>query len=134
MACRGIRGAISVDVNDADAIIAATHQLLEHIVAANGLLVQDVASAIFTATPDLDAAYPARAAREMGWVNTPLLCMQEMAVAGSLPRCIRTLVLWNTDLPPDRVRHVYLGRARTLRPDLLPDLSPDLVEEEEGET
>jgi chorismate mutase len=119
MTCRGIRGATSVDANDADTIIAATRELLENIVAANGLSTEDVTSAIFTATPDLDAAYPARAAREMGWLKVPLLCMQEMAVKGSLPRCIRVLVLWNTDLPPDRIRHVYLGRARALRPDLV---------------
>lgn len=119
MAIRGIRGATSVDSNDADTIIAATRELLERIVAANGLRAGDLASVIFTATPDLDAAYPARAAREMGWVYVPLLCMQEMAVAGSLPRCVRVLALWNTDLPPERMRHVYLGQARTLRPDLL---------------
>lgn len=124
MICRGIRGATGVDINDAVAIITATRELLERIVAANDLLVEDVISVIFTATPDLDAAYPARAAREMGWMNTPLLCMQEMVVAGSLPRCIRVLVLWNTDLSPGQVRHVYLDRARALRPDLL----------EEGET
>lgn len=124
MICRGIRGATSVDINDAVAIITATSELLERIVAANNLLVEDVVSVIFTATPDLDAAYPARAAREMGWMNTPLLCMQEMVVVGSLPRCIRVLVLWNTALSPDQVQHVYLGRARALRPDLL----------EEGET
>jgi chorismate mutase len=119
MACRGIRGATGVDANDAGAIISATRELLERIVSANDLPVQDVASVTFSATPDLDAACPARAAREMGWVNTPLLCVQEMAVVGSLPRCVRVLVLWNTDLPPDRVRHVYLGRARVLRPDLV---------------
>ncbi len=124
MICRGIRGATSVDINAAVAIITATRELLERIVAANDLLVEDVISVIFTATPDLDAAYPARAAREMGWMNTPLLCMQEMVVAGSLPRCIRVLVLWNTDLSPDQVQHAYMGRARALRPDLL----------EEGET
>jgi chorismate mutase len=119
MTCRGIRGATGVDANNAETIIAATRQLLERIVAANGLLVEDVVSVIFTATPDLDADYPARAAREMGWAHVPLLCMQEMAVVGSLPRCIRVLVLWNTDLPPDQIRHVYLGRARALRPDLV---------------
>jgi len=124
MICRGIRGATSADINAAVAIITATRELLERIVAANDLLVEDVISVIFTATPDLDAAYPACAAREMGWMNTPLLCMQEMVVVGSLPRCIRVLVLWNTDLSPDLVQHVYLGRARALRPDLL----------EEGET
>ncbi len=128
--CRGIRGAIGVGANDADAIVAATRELLECIVVANDLSVEDVASVIFTATSDLDAAYPARAAREMGWANTPLLCMQEMAIAGSLPCCIRVLVLWNTDRPPGRVRHVYLGRARALRPDLVEDnLVDDLVKE-----
>ena len=114
MICRGIRGATGVDINDAAAIITATRELLERIVAANDLLVEDVVSVIFTATPDLDAAYPARAAREMGWMNTPLMCMQEMVVAGSLPRCIRVLVVWNTDLSSDQVRPVYLGRARAL--------------------
>jgi len=124
MICRGIRGAISVAENSAEAIIVATRELLERIVAANGLSVENVAGVIFTATPDLDAAHPARAAREMGWMSTPLLCMQEMVVTGSLPCCIRVLVLWNTDRPLDQVRHVYLGRARALRPDLV----------EEGET
>jgi len=119
MPCRGIRGATGVDGNDADGIIAAARELLEHIVAANELPVEDVAGVVFTATPDLDAAYPARAAREMGWVNVPLLCVQEMAITGSLPRCVRVLVLWNTERPPDQVRHVYLGRARALRSDLM---------------
>ena len=124
MTVRGIRGATSVDVNDAEPIIAATRELLERIVAANGLATEDVASVIFTATSDLDAAYPARAAREMGWVHVPLLCMQEMAVVGSLPRCIRALVLWNTDRPAGQVRHVYLRRARALRPDLVEEGEP----------
>ena len=119
MTCRGIRGAIGVEVNETGAIISATRELLERIVVVNDLSVEDIASVIFTATPDLDAVYPARAARDMGWVNTPLLCMQEMAVAGSLPRCVRVLVHWNTNLSPDRIRHVYLGRARSLRPDLM---------------
>lgn len=119
MACRGIRGAISVEVNETGAIISATRELLERIVAVNDVSVEDIASVIFTATSDLDAVYPARAARDMGWANTPLLCVREMAVAGSLPRCVRVLVHWNTDLSPDRIRHVYLGRARALRPDLM---------------
>lgn len=122
MSCRGIRGATSVDANDADAITTATRELLERIVALNDLLVDDVASVIFTVTPDLDAAYPARAAHEMGWMNTPLVCMQEMAVSGSLPRCIRVLVLWNTDLHPNQIRHVYLGNACALRPDLMEEV------------
>lgn len=118
MTCRGIRGAITVGENTADAILAATHTLLEQIVTANQLIVDDIASVIFTATPDLDAAYPAVAARNIGWVHTPLLCMQEMAVHRSLPRCIRVLIHWNTDRTPDEIQHVYLGEARKLRPDL----------------
>ena len=124
MTVRGIRGATNVDVNGAESIVAATRELLERIVAANGLATEDVASVIFTATSDLDAAYPARAAREMGWVHVPLLCMQEMAVVGSLSRCIRVLVLWNTDRPAGQVRHVYLRRARALRPDLVEEGEP----------
>ncbi|HBR09765.1 TPA: chorismate mutase [Candidatus Acetothermia bacterium] len=118
MYCRGIRGATSVEENSAAAIVTATRELLERIVALNELRVDDVASVAFTVTPDLDAAYPARAAHEMRWVNTPLSCLQEMAVVGGLPRCIRVLVLWNTDQRPDRIQHVYLRRATALRPDL----------------
>jgi len=117
--CRAIRGAIGVEVNSEDAIMSAARELLERIVTANGLSVEDVASVVFTATPDLDAAYPARAARELGWTSTPLLCMQEMVVAGSMPRCIRVLVHWNTEREPSQIQHVYLGRARVLRPDLV---------------
>ena len=122
--CRGIRGAISVEANDETAIIAATRELLEQIVAANNVVVDDVAYVIFTATPDLDAAYPARAARRMGWTNTPLLCMQEMAVKDSLPSCIRVLVAWNTDLPAGEIQHVYLGRANALRSALMEERNP----------
>jgi chorismate mutase len=123
--CRGIRGATSVEANDAEAIVAATRELLACIVTANDLAVEDVASAIFTATPDLDTAYPALAAREMGWSDVPLLCMQEMAVVGSLPRCIRVLLLWNTNRSADQVQHVYLNQARVLRPDLVPNMEEE---------
>jgi len=118
MTCRGIRGAVCAESNRADAILRATRSLLERVAAANELSKQDLVSAIFTATADLDAVYPARAAREMGWTDVPLLCMQEMAVEGSMERCIRVLIHWNTERPPEAVRHVYLGEARTLRPDL----------------
>jgi chorismate mutase len=124
MTCRGIRGATSVATNSTDAILAATRELLARIVAANGVEVEDVASVIFTATPDLDAVYPARAAREMGWTDTPLFCVQEMAAVAGLPRCIRVLVHWNTDLASRQIKHIYLGEARSLR--------PDLVQEEEA--
>ena len=118
MPCRGIRGAITVEVNERGAMLAATRRLLEQIVAANGVGVDDVASVLFTVTPDLDAVCPAVAAREMGWTATPLLCVQEMAVPGSLPRCIRVLIHWNTERAQADIHHVYLGEARILRPDL----------------
>jgi chorismate mutase len=122
MPCRGIRGAVCVEVNEAGAIVAATRDLLEQMTLANEIAAADVVSVTFTATPDLDTAYPARAAREMGWTTVPLLCMQEMAVAGSLPRCVRILIHWNTERPAEQVRHVYLGKARALRPDLAADV------------
>ena len=119
--CRGIRGAITVPENDAGAILAATRELLEEMIAGNGVREEDVASVTFTATPDLDAAYPAVAARELGWTRAALICVQEMAVAGSLPRCIRVLIHWNTDRANGELRHVYLREARRLRPDLIAD-------------
>ncbi len=118
MRCQGVRGAITVDENTPAAILEATHMLLASMREANAFAVEEIASVIFTATPDLTAAYPAAAAREMGWTETPLLCMQEMAVAGSLPRCIRVLLHWNTDRLPGEIQHVYLRGARALRPDL----------------
>ncbi len=117
--CRGIRGATVVKRNTADAILTATRELLETMVERNHLRERDIGSVIFTATPDLDAAYPARAARGMGWQHVPLLCMQEMSVAGSLQHCIRVLIHWNTDKSPQAVKHVYLREARALRPDLI---------------
>ena len=118
MGCRGIRGAITVEADSADAIVTATRELLVGMVAANGVVVADIASAIFTVTPDLTAAFPARAARELGWRHVPLLDAQEVPVPGSLPRCIRVLLLWNTERPQEEIRHVYLGEAESLRPDL----------------
>jgi chorismate mutase len=118
MGYRGIRGAITVDANTRDAMLTATRRLLRSMIEANRVQVKDLASVIFTATSDLDAVYPAVAARAMGWTEVPLLCMQEMAVAGSLQRCIRVLMHWNTDREAADVRHVYLEGARVLRPDL----------------
>ena len=115
--CRGLRGATTVPKNEADAILQATTELLGALVDANDLQEADVASVVFTATPDLDAAYPAVAARRLGWTETALLCVQEMAVRGSLPRCIRVLIHWNTDQAQDQLRHVYLREAKRLRPD-----------------
>jgi chorismate mutase len=115
--CRGIRGATTVEVDSADAILEATRELLSHIVEVNGLAADDVASALFTVTPDLAAAFPARAAREMGWRNVALLDAQEIPVPGSLPRCVRVLIHWNTVKTQAEVRHVYLRGAAALRPD-----------------
>jgi chorismate mutase len=77
-----------------------------------------MASVFFTLTPDLTSAYPAQAARDMGWRGVPLLCTQEMAIRGGLPRIIRVLIHWNTHLPQEEIKHVYLGEATRLRPDL----------------
>ncbi len=120
MSVRGIRGAITVDDNQAGEILAATRELLEAILAANpSLRTSELAAAWFTLTQDLDAAYPAQAARELGWSLVPSLCSCEIDVAGSLPRCIRVLLLWNTGLPAQEIRHVYLRQAVSLRPDLI---------------
>lgn len=118
MACRGIRGATTVGANSAAAILSATRELLLQIVEANDLEQEEVASALFTVTPDLTAAFPAQAARQIGWQYVPLLDAQEVPVPGSLARCIRVLVHWNTDRPQAGVRHVYLRGAAALRPDL----------------
>ncbi len=116
--CRGIRGAITCDENSREAILAATREMLEIMIASNGLRPEDIASAIFTTTPDLNAEFPAVAARELGWLDTALMCGHEMGVPGSLPRCIRVLLHWNTERAQAQVQHVYLGEAMSLRPDL----------------
>jgi len=115
--CRGIRGAITVEDNTAEAILSATGELLTAIAGANDLRPEDMASAIFTVTPDLTAAFPAQAAREIGWTDVALLDAQEIPVPGSLARCIRVLIHWNTDRPRNKVVHVYLRGATALRPD-----------------
>lgn len=119
MPVRGIRGAITVEVDQVDAILAATRDLLSAILAANPTLrTCDLASAIFTVTHDLQSAYPAQAARELGWAQVPMICNCEIPVPGGVSRCIRVLLHWNTDLLQGDVRHVYLGGAICLRPDL----------------
>jgi prephenate dehydratase len=118
MACRGVRGATTVGENVPDEILRATEELLSALTAANGFDPADIASAIFTVTPDLNAAFPAQAARRIGWDHVPLLDAVEISVPGSLPHCIRVLVNWNTDHPPYAIRHIYLREAVTLRPDL----------------
>jgi chorismate mutase len=119
MPIRGIRGATVATEDQPEAIYATVRELLEAIQNANpSLLIADLASAWFTATPDLQSAYPARAARQIGWGQVPLMCAQEIPVPGGLPRCIRVLLHWNTNLPQSAIHHVYLGAAVSLRPDL----------------
>jgi chorismate mutase len=121
MACRGIRGATTVESDSADGILGATRELLSSIVRANDMSVADIASVIFTVTPDLTAAFPARAARDLGWHHVALLDTQEIPVPGSLPRCVRVLVHWNTARVQEEIQHVYLHGAASLRPDLQND-------------
>lgn len=118
MACRGIRGATTVARDDRDEILVATRQLLALMVRRNGLEKQDLASAIFTTSPDITAEFPALAARQLGWLDVPLLCGHEIGVPGSITRCIRVLLHWNTDRPQHEIQHVYIREAVILRPDL----------------
>ena len=119
MAIRGIRGAVVATQNRPEEILAATRELLEALLAANPTLdPPDVASAIFTVTDDLTAAYPAKAARILGWTDLALMCAKEIPVPGSLHHCIRVLIHWNTDIPQSEINHIYLGDASALRPDL----------------
>ena len=120
MAIRGIRGATTVTADEPGLILEATRELLEAILAANSnMKPEEVGSALFTVTDDLASTFPAQGAREMGWGLVPMLCAREIPVPGSLPRVIRVLVHWNTDVPQNEVTHVYLRDAVKLRPDLV---------------
>jgi chorismate mutase len=131
MACRGIRGATTIERDDREEILTATRQLLALMVRRNEIDRRDVASAIFTTTPDVNAEFPALAALQLGWLDVPLLCGHELSVPGSLPRCIRVLVHWNTDRAQDEIEHIYIRDAVRLRPDLskLPPVNWDELEE-----
>ncbi len=117
MRCRGIRGAITVDTNTREAILQAAAELLSQMVAANDVRPEEVASIFFTTTRDLNADFPALAARQMGWNDVALLCAHEMDVPGSLAMCLRILLQVNTEKQADEIVHVYLRGARVLRPD-----------------
>ena len=114
-----LRGATSVDRDDAGAIEAATEALLVAMMERNGVVAEDLISLIFTATPDLTATFPAAAARGLGLADVPLLCAQEIPVRGALPRCVRVLMHLYSSRDYASLRHVYLGEARRLRDDLL---------------
>jgi chorismate mutase len=116
-ACRGIRGATTAIANTAEDILEATDELMRTVIALNELDPADVASIIFTTTPDLTATFPALAARDIGWTEVPLMCAHEMAVPGSLQKCVRVLIHVNTTKSAAGIRHVYLKGARELRPE-----------------
>lgn len=115
---RALRGAVTVHVNDRDAIVAATEELLREMISRNGVDGDDLVSMIFTATPDLDAEFPALAARRLGLAHVPLLCSVELDVAGAMARVVRVLMHLYSDRPAVELQHVYLREARELRADL----------------
>jgi chorismate mutase len=119
MYCRGIRGATTVDCNDREEILGATTELLRLMVQENNVDIEDIASASFTLTDDLDAVFPALAARQIGWNEVPLICMREIPVPNSLSKCIRVLLLINTSRSSSEIQHIYLRKAVSLRPEFV---------------
>ena len=115
---QGIRGAITVAENKKEEIFHAVQELLVELVEKNNLDLKDIGAAIFSATPDLDAAFPAAAARKIGWDLVPLFGTQELDVENGLDKCVRVLLLVNTDKKQEEIVHVYLGDSNCLRPDL----------------
>ena len=116
MWCRGIRGATIAEENTEEAILEATRELLKHLIRLNDIKPEYIAAATFTTTVDLNAEYPAVAARELGWVDNALLCGHEMNVPKGLKKVIRVMVLVNTDKDIKDIKHVYMKEARQLRP------------------
>lgn len=124
--CRGIRGATTVEENSREAILQGTREMLREIIAANDIRMEEIGSAIFTTTPDLNAEFPALAARELGWDEVALMCGHEMSVPGALQRCIRVLIHWNTPKLQNEIVHIYTKGAVNLRPErTLPTLTSD---------
>lgn len=115
---RGIRGAIAVPANTSEHILGATRELLVAMQQRNEFKLDDISFVLFTVTPDLDATFPAEAARHMGWKLVPMVCAREIPVPGALPRVIRVLLTVHTRRTPEEICHVYLGGAERLRPDL----------------
>ncbi|MDD5015343.1 MAG: chorismate mutase [Atribacterota bacterium] len=129
MLVRGIRGAITVDSNNQEEIIKRTKELLVALKKENDFKIENIVSTFFSVTPDLNAAFPAQAARELGWDQVPLFDMKEIDVPGSLPRCIRILVQINCQRSQTEMKHCYLRGARMLRKDLIHEIS----DQKEGE-
>ncbi len=118
MPVRGIRGAVNIASNTKEEILTKSKELLEAILAANRVKPADIAAAIFTLSPDLNADFPAYAARQLGWTDVPLMCARELDVPGAMEKVIRVLLLVNSKTPPSKIRHQYLGDTPRLRPDL----------------
>lgn len=127
MPVRGVRGATTVARNQKEEILERTRELLVHMIEANGIRTEDIASAWLTTTPDLYAEFPAVAARQLGWTQVPLMQSHEMSVPGMLPLCIRVLLHWNTEKAQSEIRHIYLREAAHLRPDLAPNTTRTLT-------
>lgn len=117
MPCRGVRGATTAEANTPEAILKATRELLAVLIRQNDIQQEDVASVVFTTTLDLNAEFPALAARQLGWYDAAMMCYHELDVPGSLERCIRILIHWNTARSADELIHVYIKGAANLRPD-----------------
>jgi chorismate mutase len=117
MPCRGVRGATTTDSNTSQDILKATRELLALMIRLNDIQPEDVASALFSTTRDLDAEFPALAARQLGWMDVALMCTYELSVPGSLQRCVRILLHWNTEKTASEIVHVYIKDAANLRPD-----------------
>lgn len=118
MAVRAIRGAVQVDANDRAAVLDGTTDLVTEVMTRNGLVTDDVISVVFTATPDLNAEFPALAARKIGFQDVPLLCAAEIGVPGAMPLVVRLLMHVETDRPRSAIQHVYLRGAAALRMDI----------------
>jgi len=117
--CRGVRGATTVEQDSREAILAATEELLHLMLESNQIQCEDIASVIFTTTPDVISEYPALAARKLpGWGDMALLCGHEMAVPHGLKKCIRVLLHWNTSKAAHEINHIYIKEAVNLRPDI----------------
>ena|SRR5215831_7470019 len=121
MFCRGIRGATTVECNDREEILAATTELLLLMIQENNIELENIASASFTLTDDLNAVFPAVAARQIGWNEVPLICMREIPVPNSLGKCIRVLLHVNTNRRSSEIQHIYLRKAVSLRPEFVPE-------------
>ena len=129
---RAVRGATTVERDDADLVVSATRELLTALAERNAIVHDQVISAIFTVTPDITSEFPARAARELGWVDVPLLCAMEIPTTRGLTHCIRVLLHIETELPRSALRHVYLRDAKELRPDLSDETAGAALRTEDG--